>query len=106
MGFLHEVALGCGECGGPTDDGEEDDERVIRRKGLGNERTFRPVHDCVEIKQKVRLSEIIAETFSLNAIEQTQEWRQPRVDFVEAPRHRADAVAGTTSRRMHGAPEI
>ena len=21
MGFLHEVALGCGECGGPTDDG-------------------------------------------------------------------------------------
>ena len=43
MGFLHEVALGCGECGGPTDDGDEDDERVIRRKGLGNERTFRPV---------------------------------------------------------------
>ena len=42
MGFLHEVALGCGEAGGPTDDGDEDDERVIRRKGLGNERTFRP----------------------------------------------------------------
>ena len=53
MGFLHEVALGCGECGGPTDDGEEDDERVIRRKGLGNERTFRPVRGVAALSEKL-----------------------------------------------------
>ena len=43
---------------------------------------------------------------SLNAIEQTQEWRQPRVEGVESTRHRADAVTGTTSRRWRGASEI
>ena len=31
--------------------------------------------------------------------EQTQEWRQPRVDGVESTHRRADAVTGTTSRR-------
>ena len=29
-----------------------------------------------------------------------------RVDLREPPRHRADAVTGTTSRRWRGAPEI
>ena len=49
----------------------------------------------------------IAETFvNLNAIEQTQEWRQPRIDGVESTRYRADAVTGTTSRRWRGAPEV
>ena len=43
---------------------------------------------------------------NLNAIEQTQEWRQPRVDGVEFTRHRADAVMRTTSRRWRGASEI
>ena len=38
--------------------------------------------------------------------EQTQEWRQPRVDGVESTRHRAHAVTGTTSRRWRGASEI
>ena len=32
MGFLHEVALGCGECGGPTDDGDEDDDEPLQRQ--------------------------------------------------------------------------
>ena len=56
---------------------------------------------CVEI-----ISELLsAETFvSLNAIEQTQEWRRPRVDGLESTRHRADAVTGT-SRRWRGASE-
>ena len=37
-----------------------------------------------------------AEPFvNLNAIEQTQEWKQPRVDGVESPRHRADAATET-----------
>ena len=31
---------------------------------------------------------------NLNAIEQTQEWRQPRVDGVSSTRRRADAVTG------------
>jgi len=62
MGFLHEVALGCGECGGPTDDGEEDDERVIRRKGLGNERTFRPVRGVAALTEKlVRIAGLVSE---------------------------------------------
>ena len=43
----------------------------------------------------------IAETsVKLNAIKQTQELRQPRVDGVESTRHRADAVTGKTSRTM------
>ena len=62
MGFLHEVALGCGECGGPTDDGDEDDERVIRRKGLGNERTFRPVRGVAALTEKlVRIAGLVSE---------------------------------------------
>ena len=62
MGFLHEVALGCGECGGPTDDGDEDDERVIRRKGLGNERTFRPVRGVAALTEKLtRIAGLVSE---------------------------------------------
>ena len=62
MGFLHEVALGCGECGGPTDDGDEDDERVIRRKGLGNERTFRPARGVAALTEKlVRIAGLVSE---------------------------------------------
>ena len=61
-GFLHEVALGGGECGGPTDDGDEDDERVIRRKGLGNERTFRPVRGVAALTEKlVRIAGLVSE---------------------------------------------
>ena len=42
----------------------------------------------------------IAWTFvSLHAIEPTRPWGQRRVDGVESPRHRADAVTGPTSRR-------
>ena len=44
--------------------------------------------------------------WKLHAIEQTQEWRQPRVDGVEAPRHLADAGMEATSHRWRGAPEI
>ena len=35
-----------------------------------------------------------------------ESWRQRRVDGVEPPRHRADAVTETTLRRRCGAPEI
>ena len=42
----------------------------------------------------------------LNAIEQTQEEMQPRVDGVRFTRHRADAVTGKASRQWLGAPEI
>ena len=38
-------------------------------------------------------------SWKLDAIEQTQEWRQHRVDGVESSRHRADAVTGTFSCR-------
>ena len=34
--------------------------------------------------------------WKLHAIEQAQYWEHRRVDGVEAPRHRADAVTGTT----------
>ena len=37
--FLQDVALGCGAAGGPEDDEDEDG----LPKGLGNERTFRPI---------------------------------------------------------------
>ena len=43
---------------------------------------------------------------NLHAIEQTRLWGQRRVDGVEPPRHRADAVTETTSRRWRGAPAI
>ena len=52
----------------------------------------RNVEACVEI--------------NLNAIEQTREWRQPRVDGVESTRHRAAAVTGMTSHRWREAPEV
>ena len=42
----------------------------------------------------------------LHAIELSQLRRQRRVDGVESPRHRADAVMGTTSRRWRGASEL
>ena len=45
-------------------------------------------------------------SWKLDAIEQTQEWGQSRVDGVESTRHRAHAVTGTTSRRRRGAPDI
>ena len=45
----------------------------------------------------------IGETFvNLHAFEQTQLWGQRRVDGVEPPRHRADAVTETTSCRQRG----
>lgn len=62
MGFLQEVALGCGEAGGPTDDGEEEDVGVIRRKGLGNERTFRPVRGAAALTEKlVQIAGLVSE---------------------------------------------
>ena len=49
---------------------------------------------------------VIVETFrNLQAIEAPLRGRR-RVDGVESPRHRADAVTGTTSRRWRGASEI
>ena len=43
---------------------------------------------------------------NLHAIDLPQLLGQRRVDGVESPRHRADAVMGTTSRRWRGASEI
>ena len=42
----------------------------------------------------------------LHAIKLSQLRGRRRIDGVEPPRHRADAVTGTTSRRWHGASEI
>ena len=42
----------------------------------------------------------------LHTIEQTRLRGHLRVGGVQTPRHRADAVTGTTSRRRRGAPEV
>ena len=43
---------------------------------------------------------------NFHAIDLPQLFGQCRVDGVESPRHRADAITGVTSRRWRGASEI